>query len=237
MKYLLIICCSFWGANLFTQNHIPEQSEEDGHNPVFLNQDQLLKEIGYPSIALNAGIIGTVELKVSIDTSGNYVSHEIVEDPHPILTAAVEKHVNKVHFSPGNNKGKKIAFSVNIPFHFGAEKISLKESVNLLNKGKYLEAEYSFRKLIKSNRYYLSARSGLILSLLAQGEEKKAKKEYEKIKKMIANHLVWEERYNYKSVELYKDQSLEIIENLPDEEWAKDMVTLMLISTLRELVY
>ncbi len=86
--------------------------------PTPINMDDIKKVIGYPQIARDAGIEGTVVVRVLVDKKGNYSKHRIINQVHPILTKAVEEHIQKLRFSPAIQGGKPIPFWVNIPFNF-----------------------------------------------------------------------------------------------------------------------
>ncbi len=86
--------------------------------PTPVNMADIQKLIGYPQIARDAGIEGTVVVRVLVDKSGNYDRHRVINQVHPILTKAVEEHIDKLRFSPAIQGGKPIPFWVNIPFNF-----------------------------------------------------------------------------------------------------------------------
>ncbi len=86
--------------------------------PKPVNMADVQKLIGYPQIARDAGIEGNVVVRVLVDKRGNYDKHKIITQVHPILTKAVEEHINKLQFTPAIQGGKPIKFWVNIPFNF-----------------------------------------------------------------------------------------------------------------------
>ncbi|MEM7369102.1 MAG: energy transducer TonB [Bacteroidota bacterium] len=89
---------------------------EEEPRPV--NMDDIKKLIGYPQIARDAGIEGSVVVRVLVDKKGNYGKHRIINQVHPILAKAVEKHITRLKFTPAIQGGKPIQFWVNIPFNF-----------------------------------------------------------------------------------------------------------------------
>ena len=89
---------------------------EEEPRPV--NMDDIKKLIGYPQIARDAGIEGSVVVRVLVDKKGNYSKHKIINQVHPILAKAVEKHITRLKFTPAIQGGKPIQFWVNIPFNF-----------------------------------------------------------------------------------------------------------------------
>lgn len=86
--------------------------------PQPINMDDIKKLIGYPQIARDAGIEGSVVVRVLVDKKGNYSKHKVINQVHPILAKAVESHVSKLRFTPAIQGGKPIQFWVNIPFNF-----------------------------------------------------------------------------------------------------------------------
>lgn len=86
--------------------------------PQPLNKDLVCRLIGYPQLARDAGIMGTVVLRVLVNKQGEYVRHVTKASPHPILTRCVEEHISKLMFEPATCGGKAIYSWVNIPFRF-----------------------------------------------------------------------------------------------------------------------
>lgn len=86
--------------------------------PVPVNMDDLVKLVGYPQMAKDAGIEGTVIVRVLVDKTGKYDNHRIINSVHPILDRAVEKHIHRLTFTPAIQGRKPIKFWVNIPFKF-----------------------------------------------------------------------------------------------------------------------
>ncbi|MEL6850252.1 MAG: energy transducer TonB [Bacteroidota bacterium] len=86
--------------------------------PAPVNMDDIKKLVGYPQIARDAGIEGQVVVRVLVDKKGNYTKHRVVNQVHPILAEAVEKHISKLKFTPAIQGGRPIKFWVNIPFAF-----------------------------------------------------------------------------------------------------------------------
>jgi len=86
--------------------------------PRALNLDEVKKAIGYPLIARDAGIEGTVVVRILVHKNGAYQRHELINAVHPILTRAVEAHISKLRFEPALQGGRTISYWVNIPFTF-----------------------------------------------------------------------------------------------------------------------
>lgn len=100
--------------------HILENVEipTNDQEPQALNLHEIMREIGYPTLARDAGISGDLELRILISKEGNYVTHKITKSIHPILLQAVENKVHKIRFKPGIQKGRPVPAWINIPFSF-----------------------------------------------------------------------------------------------------------------------
>ena len=86
--------------------------------PEPINMAEIVKEIGYPRAAQDAGLQGKVILRVLVDRNGKYKKHLILNSSHPIFSNAVEEKVNLLKFTPAIQGNKPIPFWVNIPFNF-----------------------------------------------------------------------------------------------------------------------
>lgn len=82
------------------------------------NLDEVKQMIGYPAAAKEAGIEGTVRMRVQVDEKGQYVRHIVVNDPHPILTEAVTSKISELHFLPGIQASKPIKVWADVTFAF-----------------------------------------------------------------------------------------------------------------------
>lgn len=89
--------------------------------PYPINLREVIDNIGYPEEASKRGIQGTVILKLLIDEKGRYVSHEILQNPNPILTKNVIKHIPTLYFQPGKIEGIPSPQYVSLPFTFNLE--------------------------------------------------------------------------------------------------------------------
>ncbi|WNJ16650.1 MG2 domain-containing protein [Pontibacter sp. G13] len=83
-----------------------------------LNLDEIRRNIGYPKVARDAGIEGTVVTRILIDKNGQYKKHKHVRTVHPILTSEIDKHIMSLKFSPAVQGGRPIQYWVNIPWAF-----------------------------------------------------------------------------------------------------------------------
>ncbi|MEZ4826989.1 MAG: energy transducer TonB [Bacteroidia bacterium] len=86
--------------------------------PVAVNYLEVREKIGYPKIAREANLEGTVTARVLVDGHGNYVRHEIISQPHPLLGQACEAGISSLRFAPAVRDGRPVMFWVNIPFNF-----------------------------------------------------------------------------------------------------------------------
>lgn len=86
--------------------------------PAVLNMQQVANAIGYPAEAKTYKIEGKVFVKVLVDTKGNVIEHQLIKDPHKLLSDAVLEHVNELKFTPAQDKGKPAKAWVMIPFQF-----------------------------------------------------------------------------------------------------------------------
>jgi periplasmic protein TonB len=86
--------------------------------PKPVNLDELKGLIGYPKMAVEAGIEGKVIVRVLIDKHGNYKSHKVLKDAHPILNSAVNDKIHLLKMTPGIQAGKPISVWVTLPFNF-----------------------------------------------------------------------------------------------------------------------
>ncbi|MFK7970629.1 MAG: energy transducer TonB [Bacteroidia bacterium] len=86
--------------------------------PAAINMDDIKELIGYPAVAREANIQGTVIVRILIDEYGEYRRHKVIKKSHPILAQAVEKRIARLKFTPALQGKKAIMFWVNVPFTF-----------------------------------------------------------------------------------------------------------------------
>lgn len=86
--------------------------------PVALNYNEILGKVEYPQIARDAGIEGTVLVRVLVDEHGNYQKHKIISQAHAMLGRNCDRVVGDLKFTPAVRDGQPVKFWVNIPFHF-----------------------------------------------------------------------------------------------------------------------
>lgn len=86
--------------------------------PQPVNINDIKDLIGYPQMARDANIQGSVVVRILVDKRGKYQKHKVINQVHPILSKAVEKHISKLTFTPAIQGKNPIPFWVNIPFSF-----------------------------------------------------------------------------------------------------------------------
>lgn len=86
--------------------------------PSPVNMDDVKDLIGYPPMAKEAEIEGTVIMRIQVDRFGNFSDYRIIKNPHPILTDAVSKQLNHLKFIPGLMNNSPVKVWVTIPFKF-----------------------------------------------------------------------------------------------------------------------
>lgn len=98
----------------------PEPFEYVDHmlEPQVLNYREVADAIDYPSQAVDAGIEGSVMIRILVDGEGNYVNHLVTASPDPMLTKAVNQQVRMLAFEPGYLKGKPASGWVSTMFRF-----------------------------------------------------------------------------------------------------------------------
>lgn len=92
------------------------------------DQPELKKQVNpeYPTILKEAGIEGTVWLKVVIDEKGTVAKADTIKSDHPGFAEAALKAVRQWEFAPARKDGKPIKAEVTIPFRFKLSDGSLK---------------------------------------------------------------------------------------------------------------
>lgn len=89
--------------------------------PEAQNLAQVRREIGYPTIAREAAIEGTVVARVLVDERGKVIQSQIVRSAHPVLDQSVEAKLKKLSFTPASQNGQLTQSWVNVPFQFTLE--------------------------------------------------------------------------------------------------------------------
>lgn len=87
-----------------------------------VNLSDIRSRIKYPPILRDAGIEGTVFIKILVDKQGKPVKHLVVKSPHELLEEACVKEIYNLNFTPGIQAGKPIKVWVAIPFKFTLNK-------------------------------------------------------------------------------------------------------------------
>lgn len=87
--------------------------------PKPLNLTEIQKCISLPPAISPLCFEGRLIFRVLIDEQGRYVKHVVLRSPHPSLTAAAEKKIVCLRFSPAIQAGKPIKFWTNVPVATG----------------------------------------------------------------------------------------------------------------------
>jgi protein TonB len=81
------------------------------------------ERVGYPRMAIEGELEGTVKAMVRVDLDGTYLSHEFVPPlAHPILMDAVAKELKNLRFLPAIRKGRPVKFWAMVPVTFKLNK-------------------------------------------------------------------------------------------------------------------
>lgn len=83
-----------------------------------INLHQIQKEIGYPQILRDAGVMGGMRFRMLIDEEGKYIRHEWIKELHPIMSAEVAKHIHRLRYTPAVYHGEPVSYWLTIPMHF-----------------------------------------------------------------------------------------------------------------------
>ena len=158
---MLLLVCSFSFTSAQQTQEEPDIrtyiAADDPPKP--LNMREVQKVIGYPKIAREAGIEGSVVARILVDTDGSYIRHEIVHASHPVLEGVVEQHLSLLQFNPAVKDGKAVKFWVNLPFNFkllgGSSKPGMDENI----KVDVLPKPLNFREVAVDMRYPESAKA------------------------------------------------------------------------------
>jgi protein TonB len=78
----------------------------------------LSRAVQYPSIARQAGIEGTVVVKIVVTEAGKPESPEILKSPSEVLDRAAVTAVMQQMFKPGRQRGRAVATYMAIPVRF-----------------------------------------------------------------------------------------------------------------------
>lgn len=103
--------------------------------PKVMNLTEVRRMVGYPLEAHRRGIHGKMYCRVLVDAKGKYVKHRITKKIHPILTKAVEFHIQKLRFEPALKSNKRIPYWANIAFDFKANEHHLAVASGRLKDG------------------------------------------------------------------------------------------------------
>jgi|GEM_PF-1704432 len=114
LKYLLLLL-AFAGLSAQAQTFT---------SPEALNLQSVMNKVGYPEEAKMAKVHGKVIVEVTIDDKGKVESHKIVKTPSPVLSEAVEKHIDQLKFKPAQKDGEPVKSKVMVPFAFMLDNVT-----------------------------------------------------------------------------------------------------------------
>ncbi len=86
--------------------------------PVPVNMDQFRQAIGYPPVAREIGLQGTVVVRVLVTPQGHYQDHRILRSPHAVLSKAVVEQLPLLRFTPALQGDRAVYCWVNVPVRF-----------------------------------------------------------------------------------------------------------------------
>ncbi|MEZ4827760.1 MAG: hypothetical protein R3C61_15970 [Bacteroidia bacterium] len=112
---LLLLIAGFMLLNLIGQGN--NRILKSDCTPTPLNLDPIKKQIGYPLVARELGIQGSVVFKIEVNPQGDYVRH-ICINPIPILTPACERYIPDIEFSLGDCRNNRKCIWIELPFNF-----------------------------------------------------------------------------------------------------------------------
>lgn len=104
-----------------------EEKEEDVDDDSFegltrmpepIDLESFKKTIKFPDLAKEAGIKGTVKVKIRVAEDGTYLSHTFEDKEHEILHKEIASKIQQLRFIPALRNGKPTKFWVIIPFKF-----------------------------------------------------------------------------------------------------------------------
>ncbi|MEM6263137.1 MAG: energy transducer TonB [Bacteroidota bacterium] len=107
----------------FNFNHLPLSQQPVSVKPfeqmaIPLNLPFIKDQIGYPKMAIDAGISGKVVFRILVNERGQYVRHFVFESDNPVLRLACEEKLPLMRFIPAKRYGMPTKCWINVPFHF-----------------------------------------------------------------------------------------------------------------------
>ncbi len=105
----------------------PGQAEDQVYEFIAVDEKPVIitdAQPDYPQSAIDAGVGGTVIVKVIVDKNGNVASAEIFRSIPRLDNAALQTARNKV-FSPGIVDGSPVSVEMNIPINFNLADVAV----------------------------------------------------------------------------------------------------------------
>lgn len=83
-----------------------------------VNPKELCQKIGYPNLAKDAGIEGTVSLCLKVSHTGVITDLEVLTSDHPLLEFACVKNLHYGQFQPGMREELPVSGQLTVSFTF-----------------------------------------------------------------------------------------------------------------------
>ncbi|MEM7658307.1 MAG: energy transducer TonB [Bacteroidota bacterium] len=103
--------------NIVNYPAIDSMMEVD-QEPKPLNISEVILANGFPQIMLDAGVTGSMIVRVLVDRNGRIIRHQWIRSLHPIWDQHMEQSLPMLRFEPAIKEGKIVPCWVNIPFRF-----------------------------------------------------------------------------------------------------------------------
>lgn len=129
MNYLILLGCLIFTSPLQSCKHLPTQpgsnsiENSDSTRVIILNRDSINLAIARSKgleIMRDAGVPGTVFIKIFVDSQGHYIGNQVMESPHPIATKVILDFVPFMRFKieQGQDYQQDSEYSVEFRFKY-----------------------------------------------------------------------------------------------------------------------
>lgn len=88
------------------------------HAPIPQNLHDIYNMVQHPSSTPSKGQEGLVEVRVLVDESGNYVTHEVLSEPQQSTSNTEIPNVSEIQFIPATKMGVPVKAWINLPLRF-----------------------------------------------------------------------------------------------------------------------
>ncbi len=106
----------------------PIAEEEEDEGEVFMvveempsiigGREKLYEHVEYPKMAREAGLEGTVVVKLVIEPDGTPSGVTVLKSVHSILDEAAVEAIKQIRFTPGKQRGRAVRVQMAIPIRF-----------------------------------------------------------------------------------------------------------------------